>query len=223
MNRPDSRSLWLIAGLAVPPVLAGCSMTSTYGTGQAPEMALFREVSGGLLNKNEKKEPIEYQPRAPLVLPPSATAEAAQLPPPAETASSASPDWPVSPDDVVADVDARNEDDNPFNDVSQAEYRRLRPLSGVFPEQATVDRPTYDQDSGKTEYYNSIVRSNRQRDEFRQALADAKGYGSRGGERRYLTDPPLTYREPVAEAPGEAAVIPPKKKRGFFGRLFPGD
>ena len=28
--------------------------TSTYGTGEAPEMALFREMTGGLLGKDEK-------------------------------------------------------------------------------------------------------------------------------------------------------------------------
>ena len=60
---------WSIALAALLP-LAGCSMTSTYGTGEAPEMALFREMIGRLLDKNKKKPPIDYQPRAPLVMPP---------------------------------------------------------------------------------------------------------------------------------------------------------
>ena len=33
-------------------------------------MAMFREVTGGILDKNKKKQPIDYQPRAPLVMPP---------------------------------------------------------------------------------------------------------------------------------------------------------
>ena len=51
-----SNSLMLLA-LAAPVALTGCAMTSTYGTGEVPEMALFREMTGGLMSK-EKKEPI---------------------------------------------------------------------------------------------------------------------------------------------------------------------
>jgi hypothetical protein len=39
------------------------------------------------MNKNQKKEPIEYQPRAPLVLPPATETAAAELPPPVESAA----------------------------------------------------------------------------------------------------------------------------------------
>lgn len=218
MKRPGiSRPLWLTAALVVPPMLAGCGMTSTYGTGQAPEVAMFREMTGGLLNKNEKKEPIEFQPRAPLVMPPSATSGASQLPPPVETASAAAPDWPMDPSERIGPTA-----DGPLTAHNlQVEYRRLRPLAGVFPEQTQPQQPTYDEDSGKTEYYNNIVNSRRQREEFKQALADSKGYGSRGGERRYLTDPPLDYREPVATT-STPDQIPPKKKKNFLARWFTG-
>jgi hypothetical protein len=200
--------------------LGGCGM-STYGTGEVPEMALFREMSGGILSKNEtKKEPIEYQPRAPLVMPPAAETAAAQLPAPMETASAASPDWPMSLEDRIGDATERAEDDNPYNDVNQAEYRRLRPLAGVFPDQGS--RPTYELDeSGKTEYYNSIVHNRRQGEEFKKALAESKGYG--GTDRRYLTDPPLAYREAVpSAATGEEAAIPKKKKGNFLTRWWSG-
>ena len=65
---------------------------TTYGTGENPEMAIFREMTGGL--GAQKKEQIDYQPRAPLVMPPSTEA----LPPPAETASVGNADWPADPD-----------------------------------------------------------------------------------------------------------------------------
>jgi len=207
-------------GAAVLLPLGGCGM-STYGTGEVPEMALFREMSGGILSKNEtKKEPIEYQPRAPLVMPPAAETAAAQLPAPMETASAASPDWPMSLEDRIGDATERAEDDNPYNDVNQAEYRRLRPLAGVFPDQGS--RPTYELDeSGKTEYYNSIVHNRRQGEEFKKALAESKGYG--GTDRRYLTDPPLAYREAVpSAATGEEAAIPKKKKGNFLTRWWSG-
>jgi hypothetical protein len=213
---PFSASLWFLAAAASLP-LGGCGMT-TYGTGQVPEMALFREMSGGILSKNEKKkEPIEYQPRAPLVMPPSAETATAeqQLPEPMETASAASPDWPMDPSERIG---ASTEYDGNNPAAGQAEYRRLRPLAGVFSNQG--GRPTYELDeSGKTEYYSNIVHDRRQREEFKQALAESKGYGRT--ERRYLTDPPMAYRDPVPTAPGEEPVVP-KKKKNFLSRWFSG-
>jgi hypothetical protein len=215
MRRPPvSTPFWLFTAVLLTP-LGGCGL-STYGTGEVPEMALVREMTGGLLTKNEKKEPIEYQPRAPLVMPPTAEATAtAQLPPPMETASAASPDWPMTLEERVGPAG----DDNLTAQNAQAEYRRLRPLSNVFPDQS--GRPTYELDeSGKTEYYNGIVHNRRQREEFKQALAESKGYGRT--ERRYLTDPPMTYREPVATTATSAEAIPPKKKGNFLTRWWRG-
>ena len=224
-----SAPLFLTAALFAPTIFAGCSsLTSTYGTGQSPEMALFSEMTGGILNKGKKKEPIEYQPRAPLVMPPTAATATASaegtplpsaagtpLPPPMETASAASPDWPMDPSERIGPAG----DGTLTAQNLQSEYRRLRPLAGVFPEQA---RPTYDIDeTGKQEYYNTIVHGRRQRDEFRQALAESKGYGRT--ERRFLTDPPTAYREPIPTAPtGEEAVLPKKKKGNFFTRWWSG-
>jgi hypothetical protein len=205
MRRSAISALALPLAASVMPVLvAGCSLTSTYGTGQSPEVAMFREVTGGLLSKDEK-EPIEYQPRAPLVLPPGAE----QLPPPVDSAAAASADWPIDPDERVAAVDARNSDDNPFNDVNPDEYRRLKPLAGVFPRQSNV--PVNDE-SGKTEYYTNIVHGRQQRQAFEQALAEEKGFART--ERRFLTDPPLTYREPAATAPTEFEDV--KENKGNF-------
>jgi hypothetical protein len=218
MRRPQLPALvWSFAVPALLLPLGGCGMT-TYGTGQVPEMAMFREVSGGFLNRNEKKEPIEYQPRAPLVMPPATETAGAQLPDPVQTASAASPDWPQSLEDRIGDADARAEDDDPRNDVNQAEYRRLKPLAGVFSNAGA--RPTYELDeSGRTEYYKIVHSKQKQGKEFKQALAEMKGYGRT--ERRYLTDPPMTYREPVATEPGTEPVVP-KKKKNFLARWFPG-
>jgi len=219
---PDSKGLegmtrsaisgpfWASAFLFLPVALAACG-PATYGTGQMPEMALFREVTGGLLDKNTKKEPIEYQPRAPLVLPPAA----GQLPPPMESGSTASPDWPVDRDQLVAEADARAEDDDPRNDINQAEYRRLKPLQGVFPRQT----PTMvSEDSGKEDYYQNIVHGRSQRQAFQQAVADSKGYGRT--ERRFLTDPPTAYRQPDPTVPMETAAAPQKKKGNFLTRWW---
>jgi hypothetical protein len=187
MKPPAIWAALLPLALSGAPVLSGCSPTATYGTGEAPEMALFREVTGGLLTKNDKP-PIEYQPRAPLVMPPTAE----ELPPPAETASAASPDWPIDPDERVLAASRIDEDARAGG--SQAEYRRLKPLIGVLPQRSAGNLDT------RGSPYD-IVNSRRQRQEFQQALAESKGYARK--ERRFLTDPPTEYREPAATAPAE--------------------
>jgi len=158
------------------------------------------------LNKNKPKKHIEYQPRAPLVMP----ASAEQLPPPASSAEAASPDWPVDRDQLAAAADARADDGDPKNDINPAEYRRLKPLVGAFPEQRR-DEASYHvgRDSGKEDYYKTVVHGRDQRQAFAKAVAGSKGFGA-PTERRFLTDPPTTYREPVAGADGTVPVVEAK-------------
>lgn len=209
-RRAISAPAALAAALVAPLALAGCMRTATYGTGEMPEVAMFQELTGGVLSKGEKKEPIAYQPRAPLVMPPTASA----LPPPAETAAGADPNWPLDPNERLL-ADAPPDDGNPMNDINQAEYRRLRPLASVMPGQSNSPQ---DLENGKSDYYSNIVHGRRMREEFAQALAEANGYGNR--ERRYLTDPPTEYREPEPTAMGEFESAKKNKKPGFFARLF---
>ena len=184
MRRPPLTALPLLAAATAAAAIAGCS-PRTYGTGQAPEMALFREVTGGLMSR-EKKQPIQYQPRAPLVMPPSP----GQLPEPVQTADAASADWPLDPDQT-AEAAASDEFD------PQAEYKRLKPLAGVMPRREGQEtrpeeniQPAYD-----------IVGDKQKREQFAKALAESKGYGRT--ERKYLTDPPTAYRAPAETAPME--------------------
>jgi len=197
----------LIALVAVPIGLAGCSPTATYGTGQAPEVALFREVTGGLLSRDKKKQDIKYQPRAPLVMPPNSES----LPPPADSAAVAAADWPVSEDERLADVNRRNSD--PRYVGSQAQYRYLKPLADAMDEPSAAPAPSPS--------HREIVGMRQNGVQFRQALAESKGFGH--NERRYLTDPPETYREPAATAPSEFSDINGKGRSsggGWLGWLF---
>ncbi len=198
----------LLAILLAPSWLAACSPTATYGTGEAPEMALIREVTGGIMGGN-KKDPIEYQPRAPLVMPPTAQG----LPSPVETASAKSPDWPVGYDQSAPTVSVATHANRPpgsedlLYGAGQAEYRRLKPLTGALPE------------SQRSEPVDSRIASRdiggkKQREQFRQALTEARGYNR---ERRFLTDPPTEYREPAATAPAEFEDI--KGGGGWLGWL----
>jgi hypothetical protein len=208
-NPAFSPRAWLVALVAAPLGLAGCSPTATYGTGQAPEMALVREMTGGLLTGRKKEEPINYQPRAPLVMPASTD----QLPPPAEKAAVATADWPVEENQRLAGIEERNKD--PRYAGSQAQYRYLKPLADALPDQPVTN-------SGPAASHREITRMKQQRAEFAKAIAEAKGYGPDGNKRRFLTDPPEVYREPAATAPAEFSDINTKgsASRGFLARLF---
>jgi hypothetical protein len=181
--------------------LGGCLSPTTYGTGEAPELAIFREATGGLAGPVREKP--DYKPRSPLVMPPSA-----DLRPPEPAAASSDPAWPTDPDKtrtratgVAAILQSRaQEGSSPLAEPAP----RLR--SGIRDE---VRGPTLEED----------IEAARK---FRGGVADINGEGVR--ERRYLTDPPDAYREPSAAAPTTFAQeeVVPKKKKGFFGRLFGG-
>lgn len=190
----------LSALLVLAAGVGGCAQTSTYGTGESPELAIFREMTGGL--GAQKKEPIEYQPRAPLVMP----ASAAQLPPPVEAAQTADERWPKS----NPAAGPRYGSEKPGEDMSLDEYKRLKPLAGLgrksnrkFPDDN--HNPVYDM-------------MGNERKEFKAAIDDAEGLGT---GRRYLTDPPESVREPAATAPVQFDEIK-KKRTGVLSRLFGG-
>jgi hypothetical protein len=170
-------------------------------------MALFSEMTGGLLDR-EKKEPIEYQPRAPLVMPPTAGA----LPPPVESAEvAAAGNWPQDPDELARELDARDDED-PLYGGSQAEYERLKPLVAALPNRQPRPTSPVGGSDDRNDQALDIVHSGAQQEEFKQALAEAEGLTRT--ERRYLTDPPQEYRQPAATAPTEFEEV--KKKKGFF-------
>lgn len=199
-----SRAAPVAAALAA--LLAGCSST-TYGTGEAPELAMFREVSGGF--GGDKKAAIDYQPRAPLVLPPKA-----ELRPPVESAETAAAAWPDDPDKrVAASRYGDPNDNNSRDDLTPEEVARLKPLAAL-----SRDRRADDTDENEKSTL-ALIRDRDAGKKFEAALAEAEGTGT--GERRYLTDPPEEYRQPAATAPTEFEEIKKKKKSGnFFSRLF---
>jgi hypothetical protein len=193
-------SILPLAALSLAAGLGGCMNATTYGTGENPSIAMFSEVMGGIGKKPE--EPIEYQARAPLVMPP---ASGGALPQPVDVASAEGVDWPGEP---LGPVEPRWGDGNPTDDVNPAEYRRLQPLAELQPERDPNERIVVNDERGSM--YEILDRdANRA---FSAAVAEAEGIPS---ERRYLTDPPDTYREPAATAPTEFEDID-EDGGGFF-------
>lgn len=200
----DTRLRALSAGIGLAlasAVLSGCISTATYGTGEHPEVAMFREVTGGL--GAPKREPIQYQPRAPLVMPPSG-----ELPPPVDGAQVASADWPVDPDRTAPP--SRLDDDT----ITPEKRRELQALYEQLPERERT--------AAKREPHRSTLKAleiqGQQKKTFSAAIADAKG--SNCTDRRFLTQPPTEYCQPAETAPQTFEGMDEEKKPGFFGRLF---
>lgn len=170
--------------VSVSAFLAGCVASPTYGTGKRSDVQLLEDVSNLASLGPKKKEGIDYKPRPTIVKP----ATIGELPPP-QTAYANSEQWPESPEERRARIraEATANQDNPL-------FR---------PSVVTTTRDTV-QD-------NAELTAEEQQKRFREQLA-AKN-GSYEG-RRYLSDPPTEYKEPLASAPtGELGEDEAAKER----------
>ena len=184
-------------------VLAGCA-GPTYGTGKPADQQLLQDVTGILSVGPKDREPIDYSPRPGIVKPPST----AVLPPPQENVAMNNPNWPESPEQRLARIraEATANQDNPFyrssviRDVNRGDGPRLPP-SDQFTEGDRV-RPAILSPGGQ--------RAQRQAYEERRQLSQQGSPTTR----RYLSDPPLDYRQPAPTAPaGDLGVEEYKKER----------
>jgi hypothetical protein len=194
----------LAAILLASPMLGGCFSTSTYGTGQSPEVAIFKEMTGNIGGK--KKPPIEYQPRAPLVMPPSG-----ELRQPVATASVSNPQWPDDPDKRVPGEKISGFD-NPNEGLTPEYVASLKPLTGLRNPNPNPAGPSSNKGESFQPQYDIIGKGGSQAKEFNAALQAAEGYDA--SKRKYLTEPPLEARAPAPTAPTQFDDI--KKKRGNF-------
>ena len=176
--------------------LSGCG-SPTYGTGRAPEMAMFEELTGNLTGSKKKKDPIEYEARADLVLPPDT-----QLPPPEQKASlSQTAAWPDDPD--------RNRAVNNSGEIPE-EFRRGRLAHGASQPDSNVSPIDVTE-------MNTAQRLEAQRKFREQRAAMSSGDPTK---RKYLTDPPVDYRTPSPDAPQPDSFEENTEPRTLFGSLW---
>uniref|UniRef100_Q11L95 Uncharacterized protein n=1 Tax=Chelativorans sp. (strain BNC1) TaxID=266779 RepID=Q11L95_CHESB len=201
-------------------VLAGCA-GPTYGTGKPADQQLLEDVTGILSVGPKDREVIDYKPRPGIVKPPST----AVLPPPQESVAANNPNWPESPEERLARIraEATANQDNPFY---RSNVIRDVNRSGDDPRLPT------DQFTEGDRVRPEILSPGAQRAQ-RQAFAERRQIAQQGSPntRRYLSDPPLDYRQPAPTAPaGELGVDEEKKERaakragsetGGLRRLWP--
>lgn len=175
--------------------LAGCVSSPTYGTDKTATEQLVGDLSNAFSLAPPKREPIDYKPRPELVKP--APGQKGSLPQPQDPITkTASAEWPESPEErrarLRAEATERRDDPNfepQIVDDVQTDPAAIRKAM----RESGSDRPPRwtPEDSG------SGARARRA--EINRKLAE-----SRQGDpttRRYLSDPPLVYRQPADSAP----------------------
>lgn len=182
----------LLAALA----LSACTSGNTYGTGTSPGMQTLQDITGIAMLTGKHKDPIDYEPRPNLVAPPST----ADLPPPqSATAASTAADWPNDPDLAKAKEKAAA-DAMGANDVPNQYYV----ATAASPSASTIDNTSKDL-------------TPEQLAQARKAFAAAHGGVSvdENGNpvRKYLTDPPVDYRQPDPTQPLTAENQQKKRKK----------
>ncbi len=189
MKMKSGARLSVVASLfASTALLSGCIGASpTYGTGKAADEQLLEDVTGILSIGPTSKQPIDYKPRGELVKP----ADKNILPPAQEsiTASAGSGAWPESPEQRRARIraDATANQDNPTYD------------SPVEADSTGSNGITSTARYGERGNFEVQPDPEQQRAEFNRRLAETRQGSS--GSRKYLSEPPLVYREASASAP----------------------
>jgi hypothetical protein len=176
----------VVSGLA----LSGCMSSPTYGTDKTASEQLVGDVTGILSIGPKERQKIEYKPRPELVKP--SPAAIANLPAPQAPATAENPNWPESPEQKRARI------------IAHATENRDKP--GFRPEIVNdiVDGPASSTPPGRSAKAEdsgiiSPVAAEQEANAFKKKLAESR-QGS-PTSRKYLSEPPLVYREPSPTAP----------------------
>ncbi|TGT71166.1 hypothetical protein EN802_19750 [bacterium M00.F.Ca.ET.159.01.1.1] len=182
----------LLAPLVVSAIaLSGCMSSPTYGTDKTAAAQLFDDVSGAASIMPKHRDPIDYKPRPDLVKP--APGQKETLPPPQESIQTASTDWPESPEArrarIRADATAHQNDPN----------YQPEAVEDVQTDPASVKKAMADSASSHPPRWTPDDSSVTRRNEIQRRLAEQKQGDPT--TRKYLSEPPLAYRQAAATAP----------------------
>ena len=186
--------------VASAALMSGCVSAPTYGTDKTQSSQLVEDVTSMFSFKPPKREAIDYKPRPELVEP----AQTASLPAPQQAiAGAGNPAWPESPEQQRARIRAEatanqnnlNYEPGVINDVSIDDTDR----KNLIKEQEEFSPPSAREGRRAQE---EIARRNK---EMKQGDPN---------NRKYLSEPPLEYREAAVTAPsGELGEDEAKKAR----------
>jgi hypothetical protein len=214
-----SGSVTVVGLLSAGLGLWGCVSSPTYGTGVSSNQQLLDDVTsfGSFIPKQPPQ--INYKPRPALVA--NASDPTALPPPQKDVANRDNPAWPESPEQKRARLraEATANQDNP----------RYEPQVSTDGGGGTAASPAFLEAQNKFARPNGSL--NQQGADFKRRMA--QNGGGTPTERKYLSEPPLAYRQPASTAPvGQLGENEDKKQRereakakkkgtgSVFGNLF---
>jgi hypothetical protein len=197
---------------------AGLTACSSMGTvvddddpeAELPNMSIGRSLMEGLGAVPSRRSPMNYTPRAPLVVPKDTATLVQPEDPKAVTARA---DWPLDPDQesarLLREADARARargDREELVPASELLDTRTPPKRKLVGDYSLNDKPLFPSELNKGP---------------RSIGGDASLYDASGRPvRRALVEPPVAYLEP---APGVPVAIPEEQptagRKGLFGWL----
>jgi hypothetical protein len=175
--------------IAASLALSGC-LGPTYGTEKSATEQLVDDLGNiASIGQQRKGGSIEYKPRPDIVKPP----QTASLPEPQQSVSENNPAWVESPEQtrkrLIAEADG-----------SSGSTGFSSPLARRGLDSSTIGSPV---NSGRAGDGPPTPRETSNTEQKRQAYIAARKLqqGAYSDRRRYLSDPPLTYRKPSESAP----------------------
>ncbi|HEX2020904.1 MAG TPA: hypothetical protein VGO17_18385 [Aurantimonas sp.] len=210
------RALCAATLLAAAPALTGC-LGPTYGTGKSQGETLFDDLNNVVsIGGGERTAEIAYSPRPELVRPENTSV----LPAPQPVRNTTSdPNWPESPEQRSARRQAaayQGEGPVPADIASS----RKEGVTQDYLDRTRGSGYTFRDDDDAQVLSPSELRG---RGELLRERQQASKQGS-PTQRRYLSEPPLEYRQPAATAPvGEPGLdesVKERRLRGASGEGF---
>ncbi|EJF90788.1 hypothetical protein [Bartonella tamiae] len=186
-------------------VLTGCGVSGpTYGTDKTAAQQLLDDVSNlASIRRSSNNNQIDTKPRPDLVRP--APGAKGVLPQPqVNVAQSGSPDWPESPEQrrqrLRAEATANQDNPNYVSPIIQ-NGRQSTQTNAVASSLNGIHR-------------NELSPTIRKQQSAEYQRLKQQNAGGTATTRKYLSEPPLAYRQPAATAPiGEQGTDEEKKER----------
>ncbi|PBB95032.1 hypothetical protein [Mesorhizobium sp. WSM3862] len=190
-ERTFARAALLAPLVASAIAMSGCVGSPTYGTDKTAAEQLADDVSGAVAITPKRRDPIDYKPRPDLVKP--APGQKETLPPPQQSIQTASADWPESPEArrarIRADATAHQNDPNYQPEAVEDVQTDPVAVKKALADSASSHPPRWSPDD------SSATRTA----EIQRRLAEQKQ--GNPNVRKYLSEPPLAYRQAADTAP----------------------
>lgn len=186
--------------------LAGCVSDPTYGTGKSASSQLLDDMSSIATIGPKRNTGIEYKPRPDLVKPVAGQKES--LPQPQESVARAGdPSWPESPEErrkrLRSEIAANRDNPNFVSPIAPDAPSDFAPRRQILPSGSSRREEYASRDSVADP---AVVAA------AKQAQKDRAG--GTATQRKYLSEPPITYRQPAPTAAvGDLGEDETKKER----------